>query len=507
MPEDRDESKSSEPILAVPGVLYVGAVASGRRPVLVGPAAGWMVPRGIAQWERELSFVRRVVLTPEFATALRATRPADQIAPKRFPLAKRAVDESPLLPIASNLVHDARAQGVRVHTVGVDRVSGDFFYFEEGGELEAVRVQGNLVEMLAPSLAPSSTNAEIATLLDGLIDRLLASLSGGVVSELAVELADALPRLSRDGTGMAGVDLEAFEARAAAFAGRAAQWEAEARRIPAALAQAGRQSQRTAAVALFGEARQDGRPAIDVLVAGKTLKLPERPRWTVTGEPRKEEPKKEAPPAIAAARPTPSPSPAVVARKPTPSPSPAVVARKPTPSPSPAVVAAKAGATPGAVRPSPAPAKPTPSPSPARVSPAVVARATEPVKPAPLRLTPIPPRPEAKDAPVAVPAPAPAPIAVVEPAPAAVVPPVPPATPAAAPAVAPAAPERAAEPVAVASADVERSAATVPPVRDRAAVVRTVSAIPAPPKKSSPIGWIVILLALAAISYVALMHR
>ena len=47
-----------------------------------------------------------------------------------------------------------------------------------------------------------------------------SSLSGVRVSELAVELADALPRLSRDGTGLEGTDLEAFEARSSAFAAR-----------------------------------------------------------------------------------------------------------------------------------------------------------------------------------------------------------------------------------------------------------------------------------------------
>lgn len=181
------------------GVLFVGAAGptgSGRSEVRTGPAAGWMVPRGISDWERELSFVPRASMTAELASALKATPPEAQIAPKRFPMARRAVDASPLLALSGNLAQEARDQGVRVHTVGVDCVSGDFYYFEEGGERPPLRVQGNLVEMLAPSLTGSSTNAEIATLLEGLIDCLLVSLSDGVVSELSVELADALPRLS-----------------------------------------------------------------------------------------------------------------------------------------------------------------------------------------------------------------------------------------------------------------------------------------------------------------------
>src|SRR5580698_4603969 len=176
MPEDRD-SKSNDAVLAVGGLLYVGAPASGRSVVRVGPAAGWMVPRGIAQWERELSFVARAAMTPGLASALRATRAEEQIAPKRFPVAYKAVELSPLLALSSNLVEDARGQGVRVHTVGVDRVSGDFYYFEEGGGRDPLRVQGNLVEMLSPTIGSSSTNAEIAAGLDGLLDRLLLSLS------------------------------------------------------------------------------------------------------------------------------------------------------------------------------------------------------------------------------------------------------------------------------------------------------------------------------------------
>jgi hypothetical protein len=353
----------------------------------VGPAAGWMVPRGIAQWERELSFVARAEMTPGFASALRATLADEQIAPKRFPMGKRAVDASPLLALSGNLVEDARAQGVRVHTVGVDRVSGDFYYFEEGGRRDALRVQGNLVEMLAPSIGSSSTNDELSAALDGLIDRLLLSLSEGAVSELAVELADALPRLSRDGTGLEGTNLEAFEAQASAFAARAARWEASARRIPQALEDAARKGLRSTHVALFGDARREDKPALVVVVAGKTLKLPGPPLWTVTGKPREE------------VRPSPSPVPARS------SPSPQPARRLSTPLPArPSPVPARSS-TPVPVRPStPVPARVSPTPPPPRVAP-VVGEASKGVKPAPLRLTPIPPRPE----PVAHPAPAPVP--------------------------------------------------------------------------------------------------
>jgi hypothetical protein len=288
MPDERDVSKNDEKTLAVPGILLVSPADSGKGRIRVGPAAGWMAPKGITAWEREISFVPRAGLTPAVAAVLRATLPDEQVAPKRFPTVKKAVERSPLLALAGNLAQDARAQGLRVHTVGVDRVSGDFFYFEEGGPNEPLRVQGNLVEMLAPSLDGASTNADIAALLDGLLDRLLLSLSGGLVSELAVELVDALPRLSRDGSGLVGTDLEAFEAHASALASRSARWEASARRIPEALEAAAKKGLRTATVPLYGEAHQEVRPPLETLVGGKPLQLPAQTWWTVTGAPREE---------------------------------------------------------------------------------------------------------------------------------------------------------------------------------------------------------------------------
>jgi hypothetical protein len=288
MPDERDVNKSDETTLGVAGILSVSPLDSDTSRIRLGPAAGWMAPKGISTWEREISFVRRSNMTASFASALRATVPGDQVAPKRFPTVRKVVDVSPLLGLAGNLVQDARAQGVRVHTVGVDRVSGDFFYFEEGGAHQPVRSQGNLVEMLAPSLDAASTNADIAALMDGLLDRLLLVLSGGAVSELAVELVDALPRLARDGTGLVGTDLEAFEAHSSALASRSARWVAALRRIPEALDTAARRGQKTASVPLYGEARQATRPALNTIVGGKALLLPPQVWWTVTGSPREE---------------------------------------------------------------------------------------------------------------------------------------------------------------------------------------------------------------------------
>ena len=287
MPDPPDNRAREEEVL-VPGVLSVTPTPSGRSDVRIGAAAGWMVPRGIVHWERELSFIARSQMTADLARALRATQPYEQIAPKRFPFASRATEQSPILGICANLVADVRQHGVRVHTVGVDRVSSGFYYFAEGGTRDPVRVQGSLVEMLSPSLTGSSTNAEISSLLEDLIDRLLSSLSEGDVSELSVELADALPRLSRDGTGLAGTDIDAFDGTASVHAERSQRWTSTAGELAEILAAATRRGQTLVTVPLYGESRREVRPALEIQIDGKLLTLPEHAHWTVSGRPREE---------------------------------------------------------------------------------------------------------------------------------------------------------------------------------------------------------------------------
>ncbi|HXX69252.1 MAG TPA: hypothetical protein VEK07_18855, partial [Polyangiaceae bacterium] len=169
MSDEREKSAA----LSIAGVLQVSPLASGKSVVRVGPSAGWLTPAGISSWESELSFIARPEMTAALARAVRGTLPGEQIAAKRYPLASYAVETVPFLAVSANIAADVRKQGVRVHTVGVDRVSAGFYYFAEGGSGAPVQVQGNLVEMLAPSLAASSTNADIAALLKDLIDRLL----------------------------------------------------------------------------------------------------------------------------------------------------------------------------------------------------------------------------------------------------------------------------------------------------------------------------------------------
>lgn len=292
MSDEREKTS----MLSVAGVVQVTPLPSGRSAVRVSPSAGWLSPCGISGWESELSFISRAEMTEALARALRGTLPREQIAEKRYPLASLAVATVPFLALSGNLAADVRKQGIRVHTVGVDRVSAGFYYFVEGGAGDSVQVQGNLVEMLAPSLAASSTNADIAALVKDIIDRLLVRLSGGAVSELDVELASALPRLSRDGTGLADIDLDAFEARARTLADASARWEVSAHRLVEALADADASGRDAVPVPLYGEAKREVSPSVAVHVGGRTLTLEGAARWTVRGAPREE-------PAIRAPRP------------------------------------------------------------------------------------------------------------------------------------------------------------------------------------------------------------
>jgi cell division septation protein DedD len=517
MPDDREKTthegasdRNDQPTLAVAGVLFVGPMASGRdgksggkSGVWVGPAAGWRAPRGIHQWEREISFIARASVTSALGTTLRATLPMEQIATKRFPMAAKAVETAPVLALSSNLVQAAQEQGIRVHTIGVDRVSGDFFYFEEGGSRPAVRAQGSLVDMLAPSLKPGTTNDEIAVLMDGILDRLLLALSEGEVSELDVELADALPRLSRDGTGLAGTDLEAFEAEATALAARAATFEAAARELPDTLSAASRRGKTTSAVPLFGEATKETKPALDLLLGGKPLQLSPQPIWTVRGAPRLEE--------KPVAKPVASPKPARVKAKATP----AAAAKKSDPKP---IEPKPAEAKPA--DPKPAAAKRAQSPSPGRVAPRIDTNPPPPVRPRvkssvdtmpppspvlsplsdrPGRPSPTPPSPRAGTKPTPLRTPVPA-----KPAEAAVA-----AAPVSAPALAPTS-----EPAPSAPASEPAVAPAPAPSEGRQKAAKTEPRAPLPivpnvaasrvPAKRSPATLVVVVFAILAIAYVAL---
>src|SRR5215472_12577503 len=101
MPE-APHTANDEAALAVPGLLHVNPVTSTKSTVSWGRATGWLLPRGIQDWERELSFVAREDLTPELARKIRATLPSEQIAPRKYPWTAKAAEASPVLPVAGN---------------------------------------------------------------------------------------------------------------------------------------------------------------------------------------------------------------------------------------------------------------------------------------------------------------------------------------------------------------------------------------------------------------------
>jgi hypothetical protein len=290
---------SESPTLAVPGVVHVDK-SSGA--VTVGPSAGWITPQGIREWSQELSLIARKDLTDALREDLGVTLPENRIAKSRHPHAHRAAEGLSLIGVISKLAPKLVEKGVRVHTVGYDRVTGGFIYFAEGGSGEPVRVHGDLLEMIAPALEGGSSNADIERYLNGFIDRVLQHFSKGALTEAAVELANALPRLATDARGLSGVDLDAFETEAAANANAAKKHEEGARKLADTLAKANGGG--TVSVPLFGEAKAQTQPAMDIVLEGAPVSLPARNLWTVSGAPKEEAPAK---PVEKAASPKPAP--------------------------------------------------------------------------------------------------------------------------------------------------------------------------------------------------------
>jgi hypothetical protein len=288
----------AESELAIPGVVYVGPKGrlSGaehlRHVIHTGAAAGWMKPRGIREWEREVSVIKRDQLTDAIRRDLGATLPEEQIPAAKLPLTSRAAKESPLMAVAQNLVEKLVEKGVRVHTIGFDKISGGFYYFAEGGG-ESVRIQGDLIEMISPALGDGGSS-DLESCLDGVIDRMLVDLSNGVLTEGAVELAEALPRLATDGRGAADCDLDAFEAGASKLHAGSLKYEQQARALLDKLANKTNGAQgELVPVPLYGEAQRDSQASMLVDLGGKQVTLKPRDRWWVSGVV-KDEPAKAA---------------------------------------------------------------------------------------------------------------------------------------------------------------------------------------------------------------------
>ncbi len=278
--------------LTIPGLLFIGAESADKDAAVVhlGPAVGWTIPRGVATWSRELTVVMKQDLTPELRKELGVVLPEEQGDAEVVPRARRAAQACKLVAVERTLSEQLPAKGLRVHTVGFDRVSSGFFYFASGGSGPQKRVQGELIEIIAPSLSGGSSQEELNAGLDGLIDRLLGELSDGALSEEQLELAEALPTLGPK-SAEAGDKLQTLEGWLILSATRSAKFEADARKLAEVLRGSTRRDAEQVPVPLFGEARRVVQPDLEVEViegdAGKRsrITLPARARWFVSGAP------------------------------------------------------------------------------------------------------------------------------------------------------------------------------------------------------------------------------
>ena len=275
--------------LGVPGLLYVGTSGELELAVLhVGPAVGWVALKGLHTWSREISVVFKAEVSEALRGELGVTMPEALPEAASLPNARRAALASNLVGVDPSLVDKLVAGGVRVHTIGSDRITGGFYYFAKGGAGGPVRAQGNLVEMVAPGLAASADNEALEAGMDGVIARILAELSEGKLSEAQIELAGALPSLGEPASE-AAVKLQTLEGFLVVNGTRSAKYEERARGVVETLAQATRQGGTLVQLPLFGDARRVVQPELEIEYADgeagtqRKLTLPERSRWFVAG--------------------------------------------------------------------------------------------------------------------------------------------------------------------------------------------------------------------------------
>jgi len=273
--------------LAIPGVLYVGPSSAEEPQALqVGPATGWVALKGLRTWSREISLAAKSDLTDAICAKLGVKLPDKHPETAKLQNARRAAGAAALVEVDPSLVDKLAAEGVRVHTVGFDRTTAGFFYFAKGGRGEPVRVQGNLVEMVAEAM-PSADNEALEAGQDGLIGRILTELSEGLLNEPQIELAAALPSLGEPDAD-ATAKLQTLEGFLVLSQTRASKYEERARAALDAVGQATRQGKDTVNVSLFGDVRRAAQSEIEIGYAdgeagtSRKLTVPERSRWFVT---------------------------------------------------------------------------------------------------------------------------------------------------------------------------------------------------------------------------------
>jgi hypothetical protein len=454
-----------------------------------------MIPKGIMGWSTEVSVVARDALDENVRRDAKIVMPEEQIPPVKMPLTHQAALKSPLVAVSSRLSQKLIDAGIRVHTVGADRVTSSFYYIAEGGGEETVRVEGDLVGAVGSMLGERADNAAIERVLDGLVDRLLRSLSKDRVAELSLELAAALPRAAADGSGMQDIDLQSFEKELASLVGTSEKYTPFLKEIAAKISDT---NDRKVDIPLFGDARKVSQGPFELMVGAQKVSLVTHERWLATGP--LTEPTKAAPAPAPVVQKSPAPAPVVQKAaepksepKPAPklqaSPAPAPVAVSSPPANMRPLAAPIHPPRPGSNPPPPAAKEIAPTPVVA-VQPTPIAQVSAPA-PAPVVEAPKPePAPEPappKAAPAPEPRPAPAPEPVVAKAEPTKVEPAPTPAPAATkePDPSPIVKAKAVEPV-------KKTPSKPPKVADEEV------ALPAVPVKKGGIPWLWILVLAAA---------
>ncbi len=281
-------SSRSDGIVAIPGIVCVTETTpTGGRVVHGGDAAGWLKPAGILSWSHEVSVVARKDISDALCRDLRLLLPENRVLAIQFPRVHKAAKVAPLLAVSSDDAKSLMERGIRVFTVGFDRISGGFFFFAQGGEKGTTSLQADLYQAIVPSLEAGDSRTDIDAWLDGIVDRLLVEKSDGILSDMAVERAAALPRGA--GAGQPVRALDDLEASMKEIEQASVPFEKAAKEMISLLERSERNDETRVSIPLFGEAIREEQPVLVLQMmegeGGKTtfVQLSARFRWLVKG--------------------------------------------------------------------------------------------------------------------------------------------------------------------------------------------------------------------------------
>lgn len=270
------------PKLLAPGRLLALPLDEETSALVSESSVGWFAPEGVRDWSGEVSVVRRSDLSADVRRSLGVVLPEEQLPEARLPNAQRAAAQAGWLAVSPSLVATLRSAGIRIHTVGADRLTSRFYYEAKGGGAE-VAFECDLVEFASSLSGELARNDVLTRALITNVDRLLRTLSAGALGEHDLLLAARLPRISNDGTGLGNVAVERFEEDAARAEDAARPFAADVEELLRALAAAGTAS--SVKIPLFGTAEKRVEPTVQLNLGGQALVLAEASYWVVRGAP------------------------------------------------------------------------------------------------------------------------------------------------------------------------------------------------------------------------------